>query len=68
MSIRVRQQVRAGKGAHVNVGKSGPTSVSIKLLPGLTLNLGKDGVMVTASKRGTGVAYQKRISLRNLFS
>ena len=62
MSLRVR--IRLGKGAALNLGKRGLTSLSLTLLPGLTLNLNPNGVMATLSARGTGVSYQtKRVAV-----
>jgi hypothetical protein len=59
MALRVDRRIRlAGKTARLNIGKRGPTSVSLILFPGLTLNFNPDGIMATLGLHGTGVSYR----------
>jgi hypothetical protein len=56
MGWRFRWRLRLGKGLWINVSKS-RISASIGR-PGVTLNVGADGVQTTVSLPGTGVSYR----------
>lgn len=62
MSWRFRKSVALPfLGLQLNIGKAG-VSVSLPVMPGLTVNAGKKGVQVTGGLPGTGLSTTHKLS------
>ena len=57
-NVRFRKAFKLGKLLSLNIGKKGPSSLSLRLLPGVTMNFGRYGPMLTLGLPGTGLGVQ----------
>jgi hypothetical protein len=61
MGWRFRKRIKIAPGIHMNLGKSGVTSLSIGK-KGASVNVGKKGVTGTVGIPGTGLSYTEKLS------
>ena len=60
MRTRFQKRVKVGK-VRLNIGKRGPSSLTIPVVPGLSFNLSPRGVFVNAGIPGSGFSVRETL-------
>lgn len=61
--LRVRKRIGVAKGVGINVGKKS-ISATVQILPGISLNIGRNGIGLNLGLPGTGLGTRTNISFK----